>query len=267
MIDHYKVLGISHEATPEDIKRAYRKLVKLHHPDVNNGNDTEFKKIAQAYDAITCGEGKTKGYTKTEYKSTSDKQYNWTDFFSNDDFSQMFNNAYGGGVTKGTDIKVSISISLEECYYGALRHIDVGTGGFNINIPKGIPNGTKLKVSGKGALPTNGISSTPGDIILTVNVIHDLDIIVNGNDIHIDLQLDWIDLILGGDFEIKNKLQNVIIKVPRGSYDSKLLRIVGKGMPIYNNEGFGNLFVKLRTRNIILNDRQIELLNKIKYDI
>jgi curved DNA-binding protein len=267
MIDHYKVLGISREATSEDIKRAYRKLVKLHHPDVNNGDDTEFKKIAHAYDTLTGIEGKTKGYTEATYKSAPNTQYDWTNFFSSDDFSQMFNTAFSGGVTKGADIKVSISISLEECYYGALRHIDVGTGGFNINIPKGIPNGTKLKVSGKGALPTNGISSTPGDIILTVNVLYDLDIIINGSDIHIDLQLDWIDLILGGDFKIKNKLQNVIIKVPQGSYDSKLLRIVGKGMPIYNNEGFGNLFVKLRTRNIILNNKQIELLNKIKYDI
>jgi len=70
--------------------------------------------------------------------------------------------------------------------------------------------------------------------------------------------------LIGGEFEIKTKVHSVKIKVPQGSYDSKILRVVGKGMPIYNTEGYGNLMVKLRTKNINLTPIQIDLLKNIK---
>jgi DnaJ-class molecular chaperone len=94
--------------------------------------------------------------------------------------------------------------------------------------------------------------------------MQDIDLIVNGSDIYVDLQLDWIDMLLGGEFEVKTKVHTVKIKVPLGSHDSKMLRVVGKGMPIYNANGYGNLMVKLRTLPINLTESQIELLKKIK---
>jgi DnaJ-class molecular chaperone len=71
-------------------------------------------------------------------------------------------------------------------------------------------------------------------------------------------------MLLGGEFEVKTKVNIVKIKVPEGSHDSKILRVIGKGMPIYNTDGYGNLMVKLRTLPIKLDDAQLELLKKIK---
>ena len=175
----------------------------------------------------------------------------------------MFNQSFGGEA-RGYDVRVSMNITIEESYEGTRKYIDVGTGGFNINIPRGILNGTKLKVPGRGANHPVNSSAPPGDIILTINVLQDPDLIVNGSDIYVDLSLSWIDLLLGGEFEIYTKLNSIKIKVPQGSHDSQLLRVVGQGMPIYNAEGFGNLMVKLRTFPINLTENEIELLKKIK---
>ena len=136
----------------------------------------------------------------------------------------------------------------------------------NLNIPKGILNGAKLKIKERGASHPINTSAPRGDVIVTVNVLHDTELIVSGSDIFVDLQLDWFDLLLGGEFEIKTKIHSVKIRVPQGSYDSKMLRVVGKGMPIYNTDGYGNLMVKLRTNNIQLSEDQINSLKNIKND-
>ena len=133
-----------------------------------------------------------------------------------------------------------------------------------LKIPQGILNGSKLKVKGRGQAHPINSSAPNGDIIITINILPDADLIINGSDIYIDLYLDWIDILLGGEFEIKTKVNRVKIKVPTGSQESKTLRVIGKGMPLPDGDGYGNLMVKLRTNSINLNNEQIELLKKIK---
>ncbi len=262
-MNYYETLNVSRDASQDEIKKSYRKLVKQHHPDKTGGDDTQFKKISEAYEVLGDPErrrqhdGQRSGFTSHDFNNA------WQDIFSKYDFSGAFDNSFNAHA-KGEDVRVSINITIEESYEGTRRYIDVGTGGFNINIPKGIPNGTKLKIREKGQSHPINSSAPKGDIILTVNVLHDIDLIVNGSDIFVDLYLDWIDMLLGGEFEVKTKVHTVKIKVPEGSHDSKILRVVGKGMPIYNQEGFGNLMVKLRTLPINLTEDQITLLKKIK---
>lgn len=267
-MNYYETLNVSKDATPEEIKKSYRKLVKEHHPDKTGGDDTRFKQISGAYEILSDPikkeqyDNKSNGYN---FQTNQDPTSAWQQAFNGfgGDFANMFNQSFSGEA-RGFDIRVSINITLEESYEGSRRYIDVGTGGFNINIPRGIPNGTRLKVPGRGASHPVNSSAPPGDIILTVNVLPDPELIVNGIDIYVDLNLSWIDLLLGGEFEVHTKLDSIKIKVPQGSHDSKLLRVIGKGMPIYNAEGFGNLMVKLRTLPINLTETEIELLKKIK---
>lgn len=258
-MNYYETLNVSQTASQEDIKRSYRKLVKEHHPDKTGGDDAFFKKIAEAYEVL--GDPiKRKKHDSARTFNTNDA---WQDIFNKYDFSGAFDQSFGSDVC-GFDVRVILNITTEESYEGTKRYIDVGTGGFNINIPKGIPNGTKLKIKEKGQKHPINTGARPGDLILTVNITPDIDLIVNGSDIYVDLNLDWIDMILGGEFEVKTKVHTVKIKVPQGSHDSKILRVIGKGMPIYNTEGYGNLMVKLRTLPINLSNFQIELLKKIK---
>jgi len=271
-MNYYETLEISKDATPSEIKKSYRKLVKEHHPDKTGGDDSKFKQISEAYETLSDPvkkeqyDNKSRGYSQfndfQKYQDTSSPFQQAFHGFGGD-FADMFNQSFGGEA-KGYDIRVSMVITIEESYEGVRKYIDVGTGGFNINIPRGIINGTRLKVPGRGANHPVNSSAPPGDIILTVNVLPDPDLIVNGSDIYIDLNLSWIDLLLGGEFDVHTKINSIKIKVPQGSHDSKLLRVVGKGMPIYNTEGFGNLMVKLRTLPISLSETEIELLKKIK---
>ena len=271
-MNYYETLNVSKDASPEEIKKSYRKLVKEHHPDKTGGDDTQFKQISEAYENLSDPakrqqyDNQSSGYNPfnnfNRYQdNTSPFQHAFHGFGG--DFADMFNQSFGGEA-RGYDIRVSLSITIEESYEGSRKYIDVGTGGFNINIPRGIMNGTKLKVPGRGANHPVNSSAPPGDIILTVNVLPDPELIVNGSDIYVELTLNWIDLLLGGEFEIHTKLNSIKIKVPQGSHESQLLRVIGQGMPIYNAEGFGNLMVKLRTLPITLTETEIELLKKIK---
>ena len=271
-MNYYETLNVSKNATPEEIKKSYRRLVKEHHPDKTGGDDTQFKKISEAYETLSDS------VKKEQYDNPSRGHNPFNNFYGNQDtsnpfahafrgfggdFADMFNQSFGGEA-RGSDVRVMLNITLEESYDGSRKYIDVGTGGFNINIPRGILNGTKLKIPGKGANHPVNSSAPPGDIILIVNVLPDPELIVNGSDIYVDLNLSWIDILLGGEFEIRTKLKSIKIKVPQGSHESQLLRVVGQGMPIYNSEGFGNLMVKLRTLPITLTETEIELLKKIK---
>jgi len=271
-MNHYETLNVSKDATPDEIKKSYRKLVKEHHPDKTGGDDSKFKQISEAYETLSDAvkrdqyDNKSSGYSQfNNFQKNQEFTSAWENAFSGfgGDFANMFNQSFGGEA-KGNDIRVSINITLEESYEGVRKYIDIGTGGFNINIPRGIYSGTKLKVPGRGAPHPVNSSAIPGDIILTINVLPDPELIVNGSDIYVDLTLSWIDLLLGGEFEIHTKFKTIKIKVPQGSHDSKLLRVVGQGMPIYNKKGFGNLMVKLRTLPINLTETEIELLKKIK---
>jgi curved DNA-binding protein len=271
-MNYYETLSVSKDATPEEIKKSYRKLVKEHHPDKTGGDDSQFKKISEAYETLSDPVKKeqydnpSRGHNPFgNFQRNQDTSSAWQHAFHGfgGDFTDMFNQSFGGQA-RGYDVRVTLNITIEESYGGVRKYIDVGTGGFNINIPRGIQTGTKLKVPGRGANHPVNSSAPPGDIILTVNVLPDPELIVNGSDIYVELTLSWIDLLLGGEFDIHTKLNSIKIKVPQGSHESQFLRVVGQGMPIYNAEGFGNLIVKLRTLPITLTETEIELLKKIK---
>jgi curved DNA-binding protein len=108
-------------------------------------------------------------------------------------------------------------------------------------------------------------SSAPnGDVILIMDIMRDSSVIVTDNDIWVDLVLPFYDMLLGGSFEIKTPFNSFKINVPKNSIDGKVLRIAGKGFPIYNTDNYGNLMVKLRSSNIKLSKRQMEHIQHIK---
>mgnify|MGYP005989836185 CR=1 FL=1 len=264
-MSHYDTLNIKRDASVEEIKKSYRKLAKEHHPDVNGGDDQKFKQIHEAYETLSDPKSREM-YDLRNRNNSGQEEFEraWRSAFNNSDsFSDMFNSTFGGS-SRGPDVRVSLNITFEEVYEGTRRYINIGSGGFYINIPKGIKNGAKLKVRGKGHPHHINTSAPKGDVVITVNLLYDDDVIINGDDIYVDLFLEWHELLLGGEFEVKTKFKTVKIKVPQGSYDSKLLRVVGKGMPIYNTEGYGNLMVKLRTNTINLTEEQIDFLKNIK---
>jgi curved DNA-binding protein len=260
MADYYNILGVAESASNDDIKKAYRKLAKQHHPDKNNGDDSRFKEIADAYE--TLGDSKK----RKEYDSiNSFSNSGFSDIFSkfNGDFSSMFDNSFGQQA-KGSDVTIRVRLSLSEVYHGTTKYIETSNQQFNIKIPKGVHENAKLRVKGKG-MPHPVNSSAPlGDAIIIINIMPDPNIIVTNGDIWIDYELPFYDLLLGGTFEIKTGFNDVKVKVPKNSQENKVLRIKGMGFPIYNTNQYGNLMIKLRSSKITLTDEQLEHIKKIK---
>lgn len=265
-MNHYQILEVQTDATSAEIKKAYRKLVKVHHPDAG-GNDDTFKQISVAYE-ILSDDAKRNAYdikiglSESAYTSNS-----WQDFFNRAyngaGFSGAFDRTYGEAA-KGPDVKVRFDLTMEEVYYGTTKYVDVGDGKFNVKIPKGIRNGAKLRIKGRGRSHPYNSSAPKGDIILIMNWLVDSDLIVNGDHIWVDLSLPFYDMLLGAEVEIQTKVNRLKINIPKNAYEGQLITISGGGMPIYNTDKYGNLMVKLIAKPVKLNKTQIELVEKIK---
>ncbi len=277
--DYYKILGVSRNATSEEIKKAYRKLAAKYHPDRNKGNpqaEEKFKEINEAYQVLK-DEEKRKWYDQfganwEQYQksggswedfvrqqaggSGSYQQVNWEDIFGggNGGFGDLFDILFGSGRStggrsytrprKGNDLKTTINITLEEAYHGTTRIINVNGEKIKIAIKPGMPHGKKLRVKGKGAPGTNG--GTRGDLYILVNILPHAKFRREGDDLYITKKIDLYTAVLGGKAQVETLKGKINITVPQGSQPGRKLRIKGFGMPKYNLPGsFGDLYVTL----------------------
>ena len=261
-MSYYDILEIEENATQDAIKKAYRKLAKKHHPDKDSGNADKFKEISEAYEHLG-NELKRKKYDTARQMSSGMGNGFFEQFRNSQDFSSMFDGAFGGQA-KGPDMIVSIQLTLHDVYYGTEKLINTGTTKFNLKIPKGIANGNKLKLKGRGGVHPMNSSAPNGDIIVTCYVMPSVDVIINGSDIWVDVDLPFYDLLLGTSVNIKTPFYSINVDVPKGSYSGKVLRIKGQGIPIYKSEGHGNLMVKLNVTKSDLNKEQYELIEQVK---
>jgi len=259
-MDCYEVLGVQRNAKPSEIKKAYRNLVKQHHPDTG-GSEDRFKEISQAYETLSDPD-KRKDY---DFKSNLNKGRGFNEFFHqfNGDFSNMFDNAFNQSA-KGQNVRIRIQISVMDVFNGTTKYVESGSNKFNVKIPKGIHEGAQLTIKGKG-LPHPVNSTAPnGDAILIINIMPDSELIVNGSDIWSEVTVPFYDMILGSEVLVENKVYKIKVKIPPNSHDGKILRIIGKGMPIYNTNDNGSLMLTLRASSIDLTEEQIEHIKKIK---
>ena len=258
----YKTLGIPNNATIQDAKDAYRELAKKHHPDTKDGDANKFREISEAYEHL--GNETKKHKYDTAMSMSNGMGDDFLEAFRNStDFASMFDGVFGTRA-KGPDIRISIQLTLFDVYYGSEKLIDTGVSRFTLKIPKGISNGTNLKLSGKGGVHQMNSNAPKGDMIVTCYVLPSTDIIVNGSDIWVDVDLPFYDLLLGTSITIRNQFYVVMVDVPKGSYVGKVLRIGGKGIPIYKSGGYGNLMVRLNSTVPNLNEEQNDLLEKIR---
>ena len=273
MISHYDTLGINESATSDEIKKAYRRLAKENHPDKNPDNpqsSEKFKQISEAYEQLGDDRKRAEYDSARKMGGGFTGSGNFQDIFNafrnTNGFSDAFDHMYGRR-NKGNDVRASIQITIQDVYYGSNAMLDLsphGHGKIKIKIPKGIQDGAKLKLNGKGARHISNPNLPNGDLIVTIFVIRNMNVIVSGHDIWLDYYLPFYDLFLGTEIKITNEFYSISVNVPPKSYEGKVLRIANKGMPIYNTSSYGHLMVKLHIENFELNSEQIELLHQIK---
>ena len=267
-IDPYKTLGVEQSASDDDIKKAYRKLAKEHHPDKTQGDDTKFKEIAEAYDILNDPKKKSEWYARSRFNSGGFENQIFEDFINSRSFGDMFNNRYGWADNgKGQDVKAQITISLEDAYYGISREIRIGMKPIAVSIPKGIKSGQRLRLKGLGQRGLN--ESLHGDLILTVIIAEHLDYMIDNRGINKIHKVNVFDAMLGGKSVIDIFDKKISFIIPPNSQNGTLLRIQGKGFPLYNREdACGDLYINILVElPKTLTEEEKDLLLKIKKSI
>jgi curved DNA-binding protein len=279
-IDYYKILGIDKNAADKDIKSAYRKLARQYHPDLNP-NDTEankkFQQINEANEVLSDPE-KRKKYDKygenwqhgEEYekyaqqqRAQGNRQYSgfggghgqgfesYEDFgggdFS-DFFESMFGSARGGGgggrqaKYRGQDYNAELQLNLRDILEPHKQTLTVNGKNIRITIPAGVENEQTIKIAGHGGPGVNG--GPGGDLYITFRVAPDPHFKRDGANLYTTTQLDLYTAVLGGEVTIETLSGKVKIKVGPETQNGATVKLKGKGLPIYKQEGqHGDLLV------------------------
>ena len=321
--DYYEVLGVSKNATAQEIKKSYRKLALKYHPDKNEGDDAaedKFKEAAEAYEILSNNEKKSR-YDQYGHAGAGAGGFGGGGGMNMDDIFSQFGDVFGGGgggggfgggrgrsrVVRGTNLRVKMKLTLEEIAEGVHKKIKVnklvnadgvtykecptcnGTGRvtrvaqtflgamqtqsacnacqgagktldkrpsgadaqglvrkeevIEIDIPAGVEDGMQLSVSGKGnAGPFDGIA---GDLIVVVEEIESDNLRRDGEHLHYDAYVNFVDAVIGESIEIPTVSGKAKIKIEPGTQSGKVLRLKGKGLPILQGYGKGDLFVHI----------------------
>lgn len=274
-IDYYKVLDVTKSATEADIKKAYRKLARKYHPDLNpNDKEAEkkFKEINEANEVLSNPENRKKydkygkdwkhadEFEKAGYDPNQQQQYSrqqsGQDFsgfgegdFSGSDFSDFFNSMYGSGGRsrsqskyRGQDFNAELQLDLASVYTTQKQSLTVNGKNIRITIPAGVENGQVIKIPGHGGAGANG--GPNGDLYLTFIISNNSDFKREGNNLYSNVDLDLYTAVLGGEINLKTFDGKVKIKVPAETQTGTKVKLKGKGFPIYKKDNqFGDLYV------------------------
>jgi molecular chaperone DnaJ len=263
--DYYAELGVKKDASATEIKKAYRKLARQFHPDNNPGDaaaETRFKEINEAYDTIGNAEARTEydharemGYFVggpqggQQYVRVEDLFGGGVRTGTSDDIFSGFQDLFGGGrqraprPTKGQDVAGSISLSFHEALSSTTREFQVGGTSVKVKIPKGVADGTKVRVAGKGGPGSGG--GPAGDLYVTVHVgTHPLFARQGKKDLGLTVPITYTEAALGAVVTVPTLEGSTKIRVPAGTQSGAKLKVSGKG--VETQSGTGDLVVTLQ---------------------
>ncbi len=264
-IDYYTVLGLTKTATQEEIKKAYRKLARKYHPDLNPNNEEaaqKFKELNEANEVLSDAE-KRKKYDKygenwqhgEEYeKARQQQQYSSSDFdgaqgFGDfDGYSDFFGSMFGregrsrSAGYKGQDVNASLTLNLTDILIDQKQTLTVNGKNIRISIPAGVEDGQTIKIKGHGG---KGYNNGPnGDLYITFHIQNNTKFKVDGADLSLTVEVDLYDAILGGDTTIDTLSGKVKVPIKEGTGNNKKVKLKGKGLPLYKKaDQFGDLYV------------------------
>ncbi len=250
MKDYYAILGVPKNATQEEIKRAYKRLARQYHPDVNKspGAEARFKEINEAY-AVLSDPEKRKIYdtygTTTPPPPPPPGGYDFSGF-EVEDFSDFFQELFGGGLfggarrtRRGRDVRAELPLSLEEAFHGGEKVLEVGGRRVSVRIPPGVQDGATLRVPGMG-----GAGEPPGDLLLTVRLLPHPRFRLEGKDLYATLDVPAPIAVVGGRVRAMTLEGPVEVTIPPKTQAGRKLRLKGKGFP--GPGGRGDLYLEVR---------------------
>ena len=266
-IDYYEVLGLRKTATEEDIKKAYRKLARKLHPDINpNDKDAnkKFQQINEANEVLsdpekrkkydTYGENWEHGeeYAKareTQNRSSGFQGSSFESGFDDSGFSDFFGSMFGGSsgrksTTKfrGQDYNSDLQLTLSNAFTTHAQILTIHNKNIRITIPAGVENGQTIKLKGYGGKGENG--GPDGDLYIRFSIASNPLYKRSGDDLYTNMAVDLYTAVLGGEQSIDTLHGKIKIAIKPGTQNGSKARVKGKGFPVYKKEGlFGDLYV------------------------
>ncbi|MEA1785182.1 J domain-containing protein [Arenibacter sp. GZD96] len=265
-IDYYNILGVSKSASQTEIKKAYRKMARKYHPDVNP-NDTEaeanFKKVNEAYEVLGDAEKRKKydrygkdwehgeAYEKAQ-RHTQQRRKSENSDFGTQDFSDFFEAMFGGGGQnfngnrkvkfRGQDVNAALRIPLSEVYKTHQKTFTINGKNIRITIPAGIENGQIIKIAGHGGPGRNG--GPKGDLFIQFSIENDTPFKRDGDHLYRTVPLDLYTALLGGEITLDTFDGKVKLKIKPETQNGTTVKLRNKGFPKYKKEGeYGDLFI------------------------
>ena len=276
--DYYAILGASKTATPEEIKRAYRKLARKYHPDLNPGDrdaETKFKDLNEANEVLSDPEKRQKydrfgqhwnqpGYA--EAPPSRETNVATGDFDRYEDFDSFINDLLGrsrgrtstartatGGLddfgagfrsqAPAPDTVAAIALTFSEAFHGVQKRLLLDEETINVRIPAGAKPGSRIRLKGKGR--PSPFSEQRGDLYLTIEVLTHPFFRFEGANLVCDVPIRPDEAVLGAQISVPTPDGNVTMKVPKGIRSGQSLRLRGKGWTLPKG-GRGDLFAKLQ---------------------
>jgi len=298
--DYYKTLGVDRNADEKEIKKAYRRLARQYHPDVNPGDkaaEARFKEINEANEVLSDPEKRRKydalGQQYQRWQQTGGQPggFDWSqwagaspsgggrveyadlgDLFGSSGFSDFFEAIFGGaGVssrgagrasTRGRDLEHEVEITLEDAFSGAQLMLEVNGRKLEVKIPPGVKTGSRVRVAGEGMASAG--SGTRGDLYLRIKVMPHPTFERRDSNLHCEVQIDLFTALLGGEARVPTLSGPVVLRIPAGTQTGKVFRLSGQGMPALRTpEERGALYAKARVvLPESLSDREQELVRE-----
>ncbi len=266
--DYYQILGVSKSASTEDIKRAFRKLARKYHPDVNPGDkvaEAKFKEINEANEILSDPEKRRKYDQFGRYwqqggrPGAAPSDFGGFDFSNYGSFNELLNEllgGLGGGFPGGArtsyrqstgagpgfgfdtagassaqfDQEASITLAMADAFHGAQKKFRIGGDALTVKIPAGVKPGSKIRLRGKGQM--NPYTQQRGDIYLTVDIqSHSFFQFDSDNNLVCEVSISPDEAVLGAKIDVPTPDGSVTVNIPAGIRSGQTLRLRGKGWP------------------------------------
>ena len=294
-IDYYKVLGINKSATAAEIKKAYRKLARKLHPDLNPNDKAaqeKFQKINEANEVLSDPE-KRKKYDqygkdwqhadafeaqKQQQQRGGGRSYSGgAQGFDESQFSDFFESMFGGGgggfssggsrrqtsQFKGQDMSATLRLNLTDVLKSQKQTISIGNKKIRLTIPAGVEDGQTIKIKGYGGDGMNG--GPKGDLLITFEVLNNTAFKRMESDLYSTENISLYTALLGGEITVETLTGKVKLKVKPETQNDTKVKLKGKGLPKYKKDSqHGDLYITYKIdlpKN--LSDKENELFTEL----
>jgi curved DNA-binding protein len=288
-IDYYKILGISKNASDQDIKKAYRKLARKYHPDLNPNDkvaEKKFKEVNEANEVLSNPENRKKydqygehwEYVQNQDKAERQRKRGqssdrFSGGFTSRDFSNFFESMFTDDSSRtkgrqvrfrGQDFNAELVLDLKDAYTTHKHEINVNNKKIRITIPAGIQNKQTIKIKGHGG---KGLHGGPnGDLYIQFSIVNRTKFRRDGDNLYLTLDLDLYKALLGGEQQVQTFDGQAKLQIKPETQNGTKVKLKGKGFPKYKQEGqFGDLYITFQIKiPKNLSPKENELIRELK---